>query len=282
MKKPLWLNKKLYLGYSQTRHTLKSLNLNTVCEEARCPNISECFSKGTATFMILGNICTRNCLFCAVNKGKPYGIDYSEADRILEAVKKLNLNYLVITSPTRDDLDDGGAYVFYRTVKILRENNPNLIIELLVPDFLGKIGSIKLIVKSGANVIGHNLETVPFLYSKVRPEGDYKRSLEVLRLIKKLNPTIITKSALLLGLGETCEQIFDVFSDLREVGCDWLTLGQYLAPSLQHHTPQEYVSIEKFLLLEKKARKLGFKAVISSPYARSSYFSSLIFKELIK
>lgn len=274
MQKPSWLNKKIDLAASaKVKRLLKGLSLHTVCQESLCPNISECFSHNAATFMILGNICTRQCQFCNVKKATPTSIDHDEPQRVKEAVGALNLKYVVITSPTRDDLDDGGASVFADTVKKIKDFDPNIKVETLIPDFLGDEQSVEIVANSSADVISHNLETVSSLYAQVRKGADYTRSLRVLRLLKEKNSNIYTKSGLMLGLGETQPQLLHTLGDLRMVGCDFLTLGQYLPPSVKHFPLKEYISPEKFLFFEKKAIKLGFKAVKSSPYTRSSYFA---------
>jgi lipoic acid synthetase len=274
MKKPAWLNKKVnLLSCRKLKETLRYLSLNTVCEESLCPNIAECFSQGVATFMILGDICTRQCSFCAVIRGRPKGVDQREPQRIAEAVKELNLGYIVVTSPSRDDLEDGGAEFFCNTIRAIKSVNSAKKVEILIPDFSGNRKSIEKVAGSGASVIAHNLETVPSLYIKVREGASYQRSLEVLRLIKELNCEVFTKSGLILGLGERLNEIIAVFEDLRKVGCDFLTLGQYLPPSTRHYPLKEYVSPEMFSYLEEKAYALGFKKVKSSPYVRSSYLA---------
>jgi lipoic acid synthetase len=278
-RKPLWLNKKINLSAcAKVKRLLKELNLRTVCEESFCPNISECFHSGIATFMILGDTCTRSCSFCAVRRGRPGSVDKDEPQRIKKAVKLLNLNHVVITSPTRDDLSDGGANMFVRVVEGLKSTETALKVEILIPDFLGNSEIIKKIAQSGADIVAHNLETVPSLYIKVRKEADYSRSLGVLRSIKQINSKMYTKSGIMLGLGEQEPELIEVFRDLREVNCDFLTLGQYLSPSLQHYPVKEYISPEKFAFLEKKALKFGFKGVKSSPYVRSSYYAHTFLK----
>lgn len=276
MKKPAWFNKKADLA---SRHYLKNLlrnlRLHTVCEESFCPNISECFSRKVATFMILGDSCTRQCSFCAIKKGKPSAPDKDEPKRIKEAVQRLRLNYVVITSPTRDDLEDGGASVFCETVKEIKSLSSSINVELLIPDFNENSQPLKEVVLCGADLIAHNLETVPRLYGKVRIGADYFRSLKILHKIKVINPVSFTKSGLMLGLGETEEELRGVLRDLRGVGCDSLTLGQYLAPSQSHYELKEYIKPEKFLYLQKFAYKLGFKVVKSGPYVRSSYLAHI-------
>ena len=279
MEKPSWLNKKINLAACHgMKNFLRASKLHTVCEESFCPNISECFNEGVATFMILGDSCTRSCKFCAVSKKKPTIIDWNEPKRIAKAIKKLNLRYVVITSPARDDINDGGAEFFYRIIEEIKNMDESIKIEILIPDFLGKSESLIKIASSKADVIGHNLETVPSLYADIRPQADYRRSLAVLKTLKELNKNILTKSGIMLGLGEEEKQIKDVLRDLRKSECDFLTLGQYLAPSLKHYPVKEYVTPAKFLSLEKTAYGLGFKKVKSSPYSRSSYLASQFLK----
>lgn len=277
MRKPYWLNKKVDLSVlREIKSMLRKLHVNTVCEEAFCPNISECFGQKIATFMILGDTCTRNCAFCGVKKGSPSPPDSTQPQKVKEAVKKLRLEYVVITSPTRDDLDDGGASIFYSTVKEIKSLDWVKKVEVLIPDFGGSRDSIKKVVESKPDVISHNLETVPSLYLRVRREADYTRSLKVLRLVKELNPKIFTKSAIMLGLGEKEWEVKKVLEDLRSVGCDFLSVGQYLPPSKTHY-PCQYIPLEKFLFWGKVGLQLGFKNVKSSPYIRSSYFAHTYF-----
>lgn len=272
--KPFWLNKKISLdSCRKVKSVLRGLSLHSVCEESFCPNISECFCNGVATFMILGDICTRACTFCGINKGRPSLVDSNEPERIKEAVKKLNLNYVVITSPTRDDLDDGGVSLFCQTVDAVMSIGPKVRVEILIPDFRGKVDLIEKIAKCRANVIGHNIETPAFLYIKVRRGAEYKRSLKVLKLIKKMNKETFTKSGLILGLGEEENQVIQTIMDLRKAGCDFLTLGQYLPPSLKHYPLKEYIHPDKFSHFERYARKIGFREVKSGPYVRSSYLA---------
>lgn len=276
MKKPAWLNKKADLA---SRHHLKTflrnLELHTVCEESLCPNISECFNHGVVTFMILGDVCTRKCSFCAVKKGDPSIVDGSEPKRIREAVERLKLNYVVITSPTRDDLEDGGSSAYCETVKEIKGLSNAIKVEILVPDFSGELEPLRKVAFCEAEVIAHNLETVPSLYSKVREGSDYYRSLDVLGKIKEINPKVLTKSGLMLGLGEEEQEVLAVMKDLRQAECDSLTLGQYLPPSKYHCVLNEYVNPEKFQRLEDIAYQIGFSAVKSGPYVRSSYLAHI-------
>jgi lipoic acid synthetase len=250
---------------------LKKYGLHSVCESAHCPNMGECFSKNAVTFMILGNICTRNCRFCAVEKGVPLELDVNEPENIFQAVLDLNLDYVVITSVTRDDLSDGGAIQFARTIAKIRENNSDVIVEVLIPDFKGNKESTKILVEANPDVIAHNLETVSRLYEKARPTADYNRSLNLLKTIKELNCFIFTKSAILLGMGEIKEEVIQTMKDLRKVNCDILTIGQYLSPSENHLKVEKYISPEEFAEYKDISLSLGFKAVSSGPFVRSSY-----------
>lgn len=275
MQKPHWLNKKINISECRKiKELLKSLQIRTVCQEALCPNISECFNCGLATFLILGDVCTRKCSFCGIKKGKPAPVDREEPERIKEAVRKMALNYTVITSPTRDDVEDGGAAHFCETTKQILSLDNNIKVELLIPDFSGDPYSLEKVSSCGAAVIAHNLETVPSLYPQIRKGADYKRSIGVLSTIKNLNNNIFTKSGIMLGLGETETQVLGVLSDLRAAGCDFLTLGQYLPPSSKKHFPlKEYVYPETFDYFKDQALKSGFKSVKSSSYTRSSYMA---------
>ncbi|MBL7125653.1 MAG: lipoyl synthase [Dehalococcoidales bacterium] len=250
---------------------LDGLSLHTICQSALCPNIGKCFTAGTATFLILGDVCTRCCTFCAVKKGRPGLVDEEEPEHLFEAVKKMGLSYVVITSVTRDDLPDGGASQFARTVTLLRGNVAGITVEVLVPDFRGSEEAIRMVVESGPQVINHNVETVPRLYPEVRPGADYARSLELLYTVKKLNPALVTKSGLMLGLGESREEVIEVMGDLREANCDLLTIGQYLQPSPPHHPVVRFVPPEEFTGYEAIGQALGFIEVASSPLVRSSY-----------
>jgi lipoic acid synthetase len=256
---------------------LRKASLHTVCEEALCPNIGECFKKGTATFLIAGKNCTRNCSFCSIEKGKPAPLDPGEPLRIAETVNKLKLKYVVLTSVTRDDLSDGGAQHFVDTINALRQTNPGIKIEVLVPDFLGNMESASKVFKAKPFVFNHNLETVPDLYPQVRPNAIYHRSLELLRAAK--NSGLTTKSGLMLGFGEKIEDIINVMNDLRAVGCDIITLGQYLAPTKNHFPVTEYISKDMFEYYKNVAKNKGFKHCESSSYVRSSYMADNITKK---
>ena len=274
-KKPVWLRKKLSnKAQKDMENLLDNAGLHTICQEAKCPNISECFANKNATFMILGDLCTRRCQYCNVKTGNPNGyVNQEEVEQITLSVKKLGLKFVVITSPARDDLKDGGANHFYEVTKSILNNTEDTQVEILIPDFQAKDDSIQKVVDSGAVIIGHNVETVPSLY-KVRKGATYKRSLEVLRRIKELGgEKIKTKSALMVGLGETEDEMVQVFKDLIEVGCKFLSIGQYLAPSGDYAVVKEYVKPEQFERYKKLALDLGFEFVHSTPYARSSYMA---------
>lgn len=272
-RKPEWLK----IKYQDPQHInkverlLKSLSLHTVCQEASCPNRMECYDKGTATFMILGSICTRNCRFCDVEKGRPLAVDPQEPENLAKAVKELNLRHVVITTVTRDDLPDGGAEQFVQCVAKVREHSPRTSIEVLISDLRGNVEALSRIVASAPEIINHNIETVPSLYPTVQPMADYRQSLKVLSDVKAMNPRILTKSGIMVGLGETEEEVIRVFADLREAGCDLLTVGQYLQPSKDHLPVADYIHPDLFKDYEKVAYEMGFKHVASGPFVRSSY-----------
>jgi len=265
---------------TQTRNLLDRLHLPTVCDSARCPNRGECFSHHTATFLILGEVCTRGCAFCAVSKGKPVPVEADEPQRLALAVTELGLGHVVITSVTRDDLPDGGAAHYARVVEALREHCPGVRVELLVPDFQGSREALTTVLASGPDILAHNLETVPRLYPEVRRGADYGRSLKVLEQTKQLFPKIVTKSGLMLGLGEESPEIEAVLRDLRQVACDMLTIGQYLSPSLHHVPVARYVNPDEFASWQRQALDLGFKSVAAGPLVRSSYKAPVFFGEI--
>jgi lipoic acid synthetase len=272
--KPPWLNKKIHLGScSEMKSLLRGMKLETVCEAASCPNIGECFSRSHATFLILGPQCTRSCSFCNVVKGKPSAPDTGEPARVAEAVKKLVLKHVVITSVTRDDLADGGARIFADTVLNIRKNTPEVTVEVLIPDFKGSRDSLRAVAESGPNIIAHNVETVPSLYRSVRRGSDYKRSLDVLDVIKKISPRLNTKSGVMLGMGEKEAEVVSVMGDLRAVECDFLSIGQYLAPSSLHYPVKEYIAPERFAYYKERGLSMGFSHIESGPYVRSSYMA---------
>jgi len=281
--KPDWLKKKLNADrskLSEIKVMLRSLRLHTVCEEARCPNIGECFASRTATFMILGDICTRNCRFCAVSKGIPGSPDPKEPENISNAVHVLQLRHVVITSVTRDDLDDGGASHFVNVVRELRKNCPDTTIELLIPDLNGNWKALEKIVREHPDVLNHNVETVPSLYANVRPGATYERSIGLLRRVKEIDSSIITKSGIMVGLGEGEDEVESVIEDLLGAGCSMLTIGQYLQPSLNHLPVVEYITPEQFEGYKIFALERGFSFVASSPLVRSSYHAALGFSSL--
>ena len=273
--KPAWLKKKINLkDNTNLMKKLSSHSLHTICEEALCPNISECFKKGIATFLIMGDVCTRLCGFCGVKKGKPGPLDKNEPERVAQLIDKLGLKYVVITSVTRDDLPDGGASHFVETIKCIKSLNKGIKIEVLIPDFGADEVSIKKVLDAAPDVIAHNIETVKNIYPKInRGVAQYEQSLKVLEIIKKLDNDMITKSGLMLGLGENEEEVYQAMRDLRKVGCDFLSIGQFLTPSKKHVQVEEFVKPEVFDLYRDKALSIGFKFVKSAPYVRSSYLA---------
>ena len=270
-RKPDWLQKRINpSAHADMERMLGDLKLHTVCQEASCPNISECFRQRQATFLILGRICTRLCSFCNVAKEEPLPLDREEPARVAEAVARLDLSHVVVTSPTRDDLPDGGAGLYAATVAAIRTAAPRTQIELLVPDFKGNPGPLRTVVEAAPDIVGHNLETVPRLYH-IRSGADYRRSLAVLETLRTFAPALKTKSGVMVGLGETDEELFSLFADLRQSGCTYLSVGQYLAPSRRHFPVQDFIEPGRFELYREKALALGFAHVESGPYVRSSY-----------
>jgi len=270
---PPWLKVRAPGGpsFSETRAAVKELGLHTVCEEAHCPNIGECWGHKTATFMLLGDTCTRNCGFCAVAHGRPLVVDPEEPNRVSVAVARLRLRHVVVTSVNRDDLPDGGAAHFAATARAVRARLPACRVEVLVPDFRGRLESVATVVAAPIDVFNHNIETVPRLYKRVRPGAAYDRSLAVLNAARRAHADFVTKAGLMLGLGEREDELVSVFADLRLVGCEVLTLGQYLRPSAEHLPVERYVPPEEFAALGKCARALGFRHVEAGPLVRSSY-----------
>jgi lipoyl synthase len=277
---PAWLKRSLPKGNQNffTHTLLRDLRLETVCENARCPNRPECYSRRTATFMILGNVCTRPCGFCSVPRGETLDLESDEPERVAEAAERLGLRHVVITSVTRDDLPDGGADHFYRCVLAVRERT-GAAVEVLTPDFLGNTAAIDRVIESRPEVYNHNLETVPRLYRKVRGKADYRRSLELLKRVKQRAPEMVTKSGLMLGIGETTGELFDVLADLRDVGCEVLTLGQYLAPTLKHIPVSRFLHPDEFDAIAKVARTFDFRQVVAGPFVRSSYHADEMIAE---
>ncbi|KAA3634871.1 MAG: lipoyl synthase [Calditrichaeota bacterium] len=276
-KKPDWLKIKAISGktYNQVHTLLEMYNLQTVCQAANCPNRGECFDRGTATFLILGPKCTRNCRFCDIEPGKTSAVDPSEPERIAELSKELKLNHVVITSVTRDDLPDGGASQFAACISELRKSLPNSTVEILTPDFKGQPDARKIILEAKPDIFNHNLETVPSLYSKVRPQADYKLSLDLLKYIYD-NSQILTKSGIMVGVGETLDELCQLFEDLCSVNVSILTIGQYLAPSKMHLAVEKYYHPDEFEMLKEKAEQAGIKNVFSAPLVRSSYKADLV------
>lgn len=272
-RKPSWLKVKAPGGanYLRIKQMMQELDLHTVCQEAHCPNIGECWEHGTATFMILGDVCTRNCAYCAVSHGRPPKYDLDEPSRVAQAIAELNLRHAVITSVDRDDLPDFGAFIFAETIRQIHQRLPDCSIEVLVPDFQGNADSIRTVLDARPHIYNHNTETVPRLYKKARPGGRYERLLEIFRIAKRHAPDIPTKTGMILGLGETNEEVVEVMKELRSVNVDILTLGQYLRPSNDHIALDRYVTPEEFRALYTVGMQLGFKHVESGPLVRSSY-----------
>ena len=272
-RKPPWLKVRAPGGpnYVRLKHLMRDLNLHTVCEEARCPNVGECWEHGTATFMILGDVCTRNCGYCAVAHGRPPVYDTEEPDRVARAVAEMQLQHVVITSVDRDDLDDFGASIFAETIRRIHERLPTCSVEVLVPDFQGSEVSIRAVLDARPEIYNHNTETVPRLYKRARPGGRYERVLNIFRFAKRVAPEIPTKTGIILGLGETVEEVLGVMRDLREVDVDILTLGQYLRPSHDHLPLDRYYTPEEFRSLRDAGMTMGFAHVESGPLVRSSY-----------
>ena len=266
--------------YKYIKQLLRSTHLHTICEEAKCPNLSECFHQGTATFLILGDICTRNCGYCHVTSGNPNPINQQEPVDIAKSVKHLGLSHVVITSVTRDDLEDGGAGLFVRTIQEIKKISPNCTIEVLTPDFKGNHQSLHSILDAGPDVFNHNIEVVKELFSTIRPEGDYQLSISLLQHVKEYKPEIITKSGFMVGLGETKDQITELLKDLVSVSVDILTIGQYLQPSIHHLPVDRYYSPDEFDQLKDQALRRGFSYVESGPLVRSSYHAENALKHV--
>ena len=279
---PSWLTQKIPdpSVFPRIKGLLDTVSLHTVCEAAQCPNQGECFACGTATLLIMGTICTRNCTFCAISKGHPLPLDPNEPQHVSRAVTSLGLKHVVITSVTRDDLPDCGAGHFARTVAAIRQGNPGVTIEVLIPDFQGNVGLLNMVVESSPDVIGHNVETVPSLYPDVRPKADYDRSLAILRAVKARNQNIVTKSGFMLGLGERHDQVLPVMRDLRSAGCDCLTIGHYLSPSPQHHRVMRYITPSEFQEYRLTGEEMGFGFVASAPFVRSSFKAEEMYRSI--
>jgi lipoic acid synthetase len=282
LSKPEWIRVKAPVSkeYHETKDLMRSLKLNTVCEEAACPNIGECWAKKHATVMILGSVCTRACRFCNVETGMPDKLDPHEPENVAKAVQAMGLNHVVITSVDRDDLDDGGAHHFARVIKAIRSSSAKTTIEVLTPDFLRKEGAIEIVVQARPDVYNHNLETVARLYPSVRPGARYFHSLSLLKKVKELDPSIFTKSGIMVGLGETKPEIFQLMDDLRSAEVDFMTIGQYLQPTPKHHDVMRFVPPDEFSEYASMARGKGFLLVSSSPLTRSSYHADADFQRL--
>ncbi|MBN1383127.1 MAG: lipoyl synthase [Deltaproteobacteria bacterium] len=279
--KPEWLRRPIpnAAALTKMKGLMEGLQLHTVCESAHCPNQGDCFARNTATFMILGDVCTRNCRFCAVKHGQPAPPDVNEPEHLVEAVTKLRLRYVVVTSVTRDDLPDGGAYQFAKVVEAIRDYDPEIPTEVLIPDFQGSSSALEAVIASHPAVINHNVETVPRLYPQVRPQADYERSIHLLKQTKSMAGGIITKSGLMVGLGEKYEEIVKVMEDLRAVGCDFLTIGQYLQPSKNLFEVVKFVHPAEFEEYKKAGLSIGFTDVASAPYVRSSFQADKMFRK---
>ncbi len=270
-KRPEWLKVKLPTGknYKDVFNLMRDSKLNTVCEEAKCPNLGECWNARTATFMILGDTCTRSCGFCNIKVGMPNELDLDEPRRVAESVEQLNLRHVVITSVNRDELQDGGASIFSETIRLIREKMPECTIEILIPDFKGEEDAFNIIMQNPPTILNHNLETVKHLYHAVRPQAKYERSLQLIKWFK--DKGLRTKSGIMVGIGETYEQVIELMHDLRNFGCDILTIGQYLQPTKNHLPVQRYVTLDEFAKYKEEGLKMGFLAVESAPLVRSSY-----------
>ncbi|MEM1947442.1 MAG: lipoyl synthase [Candidatus Caldarchaeum sp.] len=283
LRKPEWIKTRLpgFGAYPHIRHVLRKYMLHTVCEEAMCPNLGECWGGGTATIMILGDICTRSCRFCAVKTGHPQGfVDASEPEKVAKAVEEINLKYVVLTSVCRDDLADGGASIYAETVKKIKERKGEVLVEVLIPDFDAVPEHLERVVRAGPDVVAHNVETVRRLTPYVRDRrASFDKSLKVLRLVKEFNPSMYTKSSIMVGLGETVEEVLDALKELRQADVDFVTIGQYLRPTLNHLPVKEYVHPDVFKLYEREALRMGFKYAACGPLVRSSYRAAEFFVE---
>ena len=275
-KRPEWLklNPLDQATLADVRRLTRRLKLHTICDSSRCPNRPKCFIEGTATFMLLGDICTRYCTFCAVTAGEPLPPDTQEPEHIAAAIDKLGLRYVVITSVTRDDIPDGGATQFVQTIRAIRKYNPNIMVEVLIPDFRGSLSALQEVTDASPTVLNHNIETVPRLYPEVRPEANYWRSIELLKQATLLNSGLSTKSGLMLGLGESRQEVLELMADLKEVGCAILTIGQYLQPSLRHHQVVRYIPPKEFEEYQNIGREMGFVSIVSGPLVRSSFHAA--------
>lgn len=284
-KKPSWLKKKISIdnsNISKIKELIESSHLHTVCQSAKCPNIYECFSKKTATFMLMGDICTRNCSFCGVESGRPGSLDSKEGENIAKAVIEMGLLYIVLTSVTRDDIDDGGASHFYETVRCIKQLNPDIKVECLIPDFKGNTTSLKKLLSGDLDVLNHNIETIKDNYIRVRKNAGYRRSLKLLKDTKEIRPDIYTKSGFMLGLGETTDKIKELLEDLKESSVDIITIGQYLQPASNNIKVSKYYKPEEFDRIKIEAIDMGFTAVEAGPFVRSSYLAEAVFDNALK
>jgi lipoyl synthase len=278
-RKPPWLKKRIppFQDLQKVKSILDEGDLHTVCEEACCPNLGECFSRGTSTFLILGKVCTRDCGFCAVEHGAPIPPDETEPEKVAQAIRKLGLQYIVITSVTRDDLPDGGAFMFAKTIQTIRTLDLEIKIEVLIPDFQGASTPLEIVLKEGPDVLNHNIETIARLYPKVRPQADYERSIDLLKRSKEDYPHILTKSGFMLGLGEAREEVLELLQDLRGARCDFLTIGQYLQPRPDRLPVVRFIPPEEFEEYKRIGEEMGFRVVASGPFVRSSFHASQMF-----
>lgn len=284
IKKPDWLKVKLppQAEYTRVQSMMDNLKLHTVCQEANCPNLGECFFKGTATFMIMGDYCTRRCRFCVVSKGSPASLDPDEPLHVAEAVQNLKLKHAVVTSVTRDDLDDNGSSHYVKTIKAIKELNPHTTVEVLIPDFQGSDDDLLSVLDAKPEILNHNLETVPRLYGSVRPTADYQRSLSLLKRVKEYDPSIFSKTGIMVGLGETEAEVIDIMKQLVEIKCDIMTIGQYLQPTDEQLPVYEYVTPEQFEKYKKIGEDMGIPYVESGPFIRSSYNAAKAMDKLKK
>src|SRR5688572_7279048 len=283
-RRPEWLKVRAPSGetYDQLRHLMRSKTLHTVCEEAMCPNIGDCWGRGTATFLMLGDVCTRTCGFCDIKHGRPAPLDWAEPERVAQAIKAMNLKHAVITSVNRDERPDGGAPIFALVIRRLREIHPGCSIEVLIPDFKGNREALKLVMDARPEILNHNVETVPRLFKKVQPQDNYEWALKTLGNAKKMDELVLTKSGIMVGLGETFDEVIEVMRDLAKVGVDILTVGQYLQPSKKHLPVERYYLPEEFDRVQEIGKELGFKWVESGPLVRSSYRADKQVRELSK
>lgn len=272
-RKPAWLKVKLPTGksYQHVKNLMRAKQLHTVCEEAMCPNLGECWSRGTATFLLMGDVCTRSCSFCHIKTGRPLALDEDEPERVAESVQQMNLNHCVLTSVNRDELPDGGAHIFANTIEAIRRVLPACSAEVLIPDFKGNLDALKLVMDAKPSILNHNTETVPRLYRTVRPQANYQRSLDVLRAAKEFDPNAVTKTGIMVGLGETKDEVVQVMRDLRAIDVDIMTIGQYLRPTRNHLPIYRYVHPDEFKEYHDIGMELGFKWVEAGPLVRSSY-----------